>query len=256
MNAYSDLQGQIAVVTGASSGIGYATALALAENGARTIVHYHANQSGADDAVKRIRETGGEAHAVGADVRKSDDVRQLFATTDQLLGGPVDILVNNAGSLVRRQRIRELTEDCWDEVIDLNLKSAYLCCHQVASSMMDRKSGTIINVASIAGRNGGGPGAIHYATAKGGLITFTKALAKEMAPFNVRVNAVAPGVIWTPFHERFSTEEALQAFTRATPLGRLGKSEEVADTIVYLASVRSSFLAGETIEVNGGLWMD
>jgi 3-oxoacyl-[acyl-carrier protein] reductase len=170
--------------------------------------------------------------------------------------GPVDILVNNAGSLVERLRLLELTEEKWDAVIDLNLKSAFLCAQAVAASMIERKTGTIINVTSIAGRNGGALGAIPYATAKGGMITLTKSLAKELAPHGVRVNGVSPGVIDTPFHEQFSTPEAMKNFTSMISLGRVGRSDEVAQTVVYLASEASSFVIGENIEVNGGMLMD
>jgi len=141
-------------------------------------------------------------------------------------------------------------------VLDLNLKSAFLCSQAVARSMMDRKRGTIINVSSVAGRNGGALGSIHYSTAKGGLITFTKGLAKEMAPHGVRVNAVSPGVIQTHFHEQFSTPEAMQAYAKAIPLGRVGTPQEVAGVICFLASDAASFLVGETVEINGGMLME
>lgn len=255
MAAYADLRGKAALVTGASSGIGWATAVALGSHGVRVAVHYFRNQTGADGAMERIQSAGGEAFALPADVRDAAEVRRLVQEVEDRFGG-IDILVNNAGSLVARQKILELTEERWDEVMNLNLKSAYLCSQAAVKGMMTRRTGAVINVASIAGRNGGGPGAIAYATAKGGLITFTKALAKEMASYGVRVNAVAPGVVWTPFHEVFSTEESLAAFRKATPLGRLGKPDEVAEAIVYLASERASFLAGETVEINGGLLMD
>ena len=164
--------------------------------------------------------------------------------------------MNNAGSLVERLRILELTEERWDEVIDLNLKTAFLCCRAVAASMMERKAGAIINVSSIAGRNGGALGSIHYSTAKGGLITFTKGLAKELGPFGVRVNAVSPGVIDTPYHEQFSTPEMMKTYVGMIPLGRVGAPAEVGNVICFLASGSASYLAGETIEINGGMFMD
>jgi len=169
--------------------------------------------------------------------------------------GPIDILVNNAGSLVERMKIREITAEKWDNIMNLNLKSAMLCSQAVAPSMMDRKSGAIVNIVSIAGRNGGGPGAGAYATAKGGLISFTKSLAKEMAPFGVRVNAVSPGVIDTPFHEVFSTPEMIRSFVAGIPMGRTGQSLECATVIAFLASEAASYVVGETIEVNGGQLM-
>lgn len=255
MTPNSSLTGKVALVTGASSGIGRATAEALARQGARVAVNYHSNKAGAEEACNAIRTGGGRAVAIQADVRGAAGVKALVEQTVKELG-PVDILVNNAGSLVERLRILELTEERWDEVLDLNLKSAFLCSQAVAKSMMDRKAGAIINVSSVAGRNGGALGSIHYSSAKGGLITFTKGLAKEMAPFNVRVNAVSPGVIQTNFHDQFSTPEAMEAFRKVIPLGRVGTPEEVANVVCFLASEAASFLVGETVEINGGMLME
>lgn len=255
MKNYFDLSGKVALVTGAGSGIGRATAIALAEAGAAVAVNYHRNEAGAEEAKQEIVSAGGRAITVHADVTVSADVRRMI--NEAVAGfGPIDILVNNAGSLVERLRLLELTEARWDEVIDLNLKSAFLCAQAVAAAMIQRGSGAIINVASIAGRNGGALGAIHYATAKGGMITMTKGLAKELAPHGIRVNAVSPGVIATPFHEQFSTPEAIRNFVNNIPLGRVGAPEEIAKTILFLASEASSYLVGETIEVNGGMLME
>jgi 3-oxoacyl-[acyl-carrier protein] reductase len=255
MPNYLDLTGKVAIVTGAGSGIGYATAIALSTCGAAVAINFHRNESGAEKLRNQIVAAGGRAITIQADVTASNDVERLVASTvDQL--GAVDVLVNNAGSLIERQRIRELTEQRWDEVIDLNLKSSFLCSKAVVPLMIERKSGSIINVTSIAGRTGGGLGAIHYASAKGGIISFTKGLAKELAPFGIRVNAVSPGVIDTPYHEQFSTPEMMQANVNATPLGRIGTAEEIAKVIVFLASDAASYVVGETIEVNGGMFMD
>jgi len=250
-----DLSGKVALVTGASSGIGRATAEALAANGARVAINFHRNEEGAEAARSEIVSRGGEAIIVQADVTRGGEVQALVQRTVTELG-QIDILVNNAGSLVERLRILELTEERWDEVIDLNLKSAFLCCRAVASSMMDRKTGAIVNVSSIAGRNGGALGSIHYSTAKGGVITFTKGLAKELGPFGVRVNAISPGVIDTPYHEQFSTPEMMKTYVGMIPLGRVGTPSEVAKVVCFLASDASSYLAGETIEINGGMFMD
>lgn len=243
------------MVTGASSGIGRATAEALAANSARVAINFHRNQAGADAARKSIVDRGGRAIVVQADVTRASEVESLVKQVVAELG-PIDILVNNAGSLIERLKILELSEERWDEVINLNLKSAFLCCKAVAGSMMERKTGAIINLSSIAGRNGGALGSIHYSTAKGGLITFTKGLAKELGPFGVRVNAVSPGVIDTPYHEQFSTPEAMKAYVGMIPLGRIGTPAEVAHVICFLASDAASYLAGETIEINGGMFMD
>ena len=255
MSTYPDLANKVALVTGASSGIGYFTALRLARDGVRLGIHYRSNRKVAEELVEEIRAAGGTAVALGADMLNTTAIEHLVAGVVSHLG-PVDILVNNAGSLVERRKILELEESIWDEVLDLNLKSAFLASRAVARSMMERRSGVIINMSSIAARNGGGPGAIAYATAKGGLSTFTKALAREMAAYGVRVNAVAPGVISTPFHERHSTKEMLENFAKNTPLGRVGRSEEIAEAVAWLASSCSSYVVGETLEVNGGLLMD
>jgi len=254
MQSFLDLSGKVALTTGASSGIGAATAILLAGLGARVAIGYHANAEGAEQARSKILAAGGTAIAIRADVTRADEISSLAATTAAELG-PIDILVNNAGSLMQRMRILEVKEETWDEIQDLNLKSAVLCSQAVAPSMIGRKQGAIINVSSIAGRNGGGPGAGAYASAKGGLISFTKSLAKELAPHGVRVNAVSPGVIDTPFHERFSTPEMMRNFVTAIPLGRVGTPMECAQVIVFLASDAASYVVGETIEVNGGQLM-
>jgi 3-oxoacyl-[acyl-carrier protein] reductase len=251
---YLDLSGKIALITGASSGIGAATATVFAKLGTRVAIAYGKNREGATQVQRGIVNSGGKAIVIEADMRQSEQVHSLVArVTDQL--GPIDILVNNAGSLVQRMKLLETTEELWDEIMNLNLKSAMLCSQAVAKSMMDRKSGSIINVVSIAGRNGGGPGAGAYATAKGALITFTKSMAKELAPFGIRVNGVSPGVIDTPFHEAFSTPEMIRNFVAQIPLGRMGKSDEIAKVIAFLASDAASFVIGETIEANGGQLM-
>jgi len=254
MKNYLDLSGKVALITGASSGIGAATASLFAELGATVAIGYHSNQQGAEQVRDGIVSRSGKAVTLRADVRQSAEVQSLVkSTVDQL--GPIDILVNNAGSLVERMKILEVTEQRWDEIMDLNLKSAVLCSQAVAASMVERKRGAIVNIVSIAGRNGGGPGAGAYATAKGGLITLTKSMAKELAPHGVRVNAVSPGVIDTPFHEVFSTPEMLLNFVKAIPMGRVGSAMECATVIAFLASDAASYVAGETIEVNGGQLM-
>ena len=254
MHNYLDLSGKVALITGASSGIGAATAQVFAELGARVAIGYNQNEEGAKQVLAAVRKIGGEVISIQADVRHNRDIHKLVKESAAQLG-PVDILVNNAGSLVERLPALEMTEERWDDVMNLNLKSAMLCSQAVAAPMIERRSGSIINIVSIAGRNGGGPGAGAYATAKGGLITFTKALAKELAPHNVRVNGVSPGVIDTPFHEVFSTPEMMANFVKAIPLGRVGTSLEVAQVIAFLASDAASYIAGETIEVNGGQLM-
>ncbi|HMC58716.1 MAG TPA: glucose 1-dehydrogenase [Candidatus Solibacter sp.] len=254
MQNYMDLTGKVALITGASSGIGAAAAAVFADLGAKVAIGYHQNRKGAEQVRESIVAGGGQAIALAADVREAAGIRALVEGTTARFG-PIDILVNNAGSLVERMKIREITAEKWDNIMNLNLKSAMLCSQAVAAGMMERQSGAIINIVSIAGRNGGGPGAGAYATAKGGLISFTKSLAKEMAPFGVRVNAVSPGVIDTPFHEVFSTPEMIRGFVAGIPTGRTGKSLECATVIAFLASAAASYVVGETIEVNGGQLM-
>jgi 3-oxoacyl-[acyl-carrier protein] reductase len=254
MQNFINFSGKIALISGASSGIGAATAQVMAQLGARVAIGYHRNAKGATETKVLIEKDGGKAIVIEADVRKAAEARRLVQETAVQLG-PIDILINNAGSLLERLSMEKMTEARWDEVMDLNLKSALICSQAVMPSMIERRSGTIINIVSIAGRNGGGPGAGAYSTAKGGLITLTKALAKELAPHNVRVNGVSPGVIDTPFHEVFSTPEMMANFVKTIPIGRVGTSLEIANVIAFLASDAASYIVGETIEVNGGQLM-
>ena len=249
------LEGQVALITGASSGIGRATAETMAREGARVGVNFLKNRKGAEQAVEAIRKAGGNAISIRADVTRHADV-QAMVDAVRKQWGRIDILVNNAGDLLARRMLPEMTEEYWDQLMALNLKSAFLCVKAVWEEMAARKSGCIINVTSIAGRNGGGPGAAAYAAAKGGLLTYTKSLAKELAPHGIRVNAIAPGVIATPYHERYSSPELMKKFAAGIPMGRVGTSEEIADVIVFLASPAARYMAGETVEVNGGMLMD
>jgi 3-oxoacyl-[acyl-carrier protein] reductase len=217
-------------------------------------IGYNRNMQGADQVSEFIQEAGGQSITVQAEMLHAVEITRLVDETIEKLG-PIDILVNNAGSLVERVTFEKMSEALWDEVMDLNLKSAMLATQAVTPAMIERKQGSVINIVSIAGRNGGGPGAGAYATAKGGLITLTKAQAKELAPHGIRVNAVSPGVIDTPFHEVFSTPEMIANFVKGIPMGRVGKSEEVANVIAFLASDAASYITGETIEVNGGQLM-
>jgi 3-oxoacyl-[acyl-carrier protein] reductase len=248
------LSGRVALVTGASSGIGRAAARALAEQGAAVAINYLRNEEGAAEGREAIEGRGGRALVVRADVSTRAGVESLVAEVRAGLG-PVDILVNNAGDILERRALRDYTEELWDQVMDLNFKSILLCSQAVIDEMTSRGRGVIINVGSIAGHHGGGPGAAVYAAAKAGVMCLTKGLAKELAPQGVRVNGVAPGVITTPFHDRVSTPEMMRQFAASIPLGRVGTPEEVGGVIAFLASDAASFIVGETIEINGGQLM-
>jgi len=249
-----NLDGRVAIVTGASTGIGRWAAIALAECGAAVAVNYNKNHAGAEETKRLIESQGGRAVIVQADVSTGRGARSLVEAARGRLG-PTDILVNNAGDLIQRCSLLEFSEELWDRVMNLNFKSVLLCSQAVAPEMTDRGQGVIINVGSIAGHHGGGPGAAVYAAAKAGVMCLTKGLAKELAPHGVRVNGVAPGVIDTPFHERMSTPELLQQFVKTIPMGRLGTSEECGRVIAFLASDAASYIHGETIEINGGQLM-
>lgn len=248
-------EGQVALITGASSGIGRATAEAFAREGASVAVNYLKNEEGAEEAAQAVRKLGRESITIKADVTRGTDVKAMMETTLKKLGR-IDILVNNAGDLLARRNLPEITEEYWDQIMALNAKSVFLCSQAIWKHMADRKSGVIVNVSSIAGRNGGGPGASVYAAAKGAMITYTKGLAKELVPHGIRVNGINPGVIATPYHERYSPPELFKKYVSTIPIGKAGTSEEVADVIVFLASPAARYVIGETVEVNGGMLMD
>jgi 3-oxoacyl-[acyl-carrier protein] reductase len=249
------LENQVALITGASSGIGRATAEAFARAGTSVAVNYLKNEKGAQETSEAVKKAGREVLTIKADVTRSADVKRMVQDVMNKWGR-IDILVNNAGDLIARHSLEDMTEEYWDQIMALNLKSVFLCVQAVWRLMAERKTGCIVNVTSIAGRNGGGPGAAAYSAAKGGLLTYTKGLAKELAPHGIRVNGIAPGVIATPYHERYSPPEVMKRFVAAIPLGRAGTSEEVADVIVFLASPAARYMTGETVEVNGGMLMD
>jgi 3-oxoacyl-[acyl-carrier protein] reductase len=250
-----EFQDKVVVVTGASSGIGRATAELFGRHKARVIVHYNANPSGAQAAAANIEDSGGKALPVQADVSSSPGVEQLSRQVREAFG-PVDVLVNNAGTLVQRCEITRMSEELFDAVTDLNFKSVFLVTRAFLGDMISRRRGAIVNVGSIAGRHGGGPGAGVYASAKAAVMCLTKAMARELAPHGIRVNGVRPGIILTPYHERYTTPELMEKLLAGIPLARGGRAEEVAECILFLASERASYLIGENIEINGGLLMD
>ncbi|HXU55121.1 MAG TPA: glucose 1-dehydrogenase [Casimicrobiaceae bacterium] len=251
----TDLKNKVVLITGASTGIGAAAARAFAEQGSKVVVHYNASKDAADKVAREVKAAGGEALLVGGDVTKSANVKRIVA--DALAGfGRIDVLVNNAGGLVQRTKIEDYTEAFLHQVLDLNVIQVAMFMHEVVPAMRKQGGGNIINVSSIAARHGGGGGAIVYAGAKGFISTATKGWAKELVGDKIRVNAVSPGVITTPFHERYSTAEQLKAMQATIPMNRLGTAEECAGTFIYLASdAMSGYVTGQVIEVNGGQYM-
>jgi len=252
METNQSFHGKTVLVTGASSGIGLATARAFGERGAHVLAHYNHRQAEARDVIGHIQAAGGQGEILQADLSSMAGIRHLAETAAR---SPIDILVNNAGWLIRRTRTLDFSEELWEQVVTLNLSSAFFLAKAVLPGMLERKSGVIVNVSSIAGRNGGGLGAGVYAAAKAGLSALTKNLAREFAPQGIRVNAVSPGTIDTEYHKTFSTAQMLDGVRAATPMGRLGTSEEIADVILFLAGDEARFVQGQVIEVNGGFLM-
>ena len=248
-----DLRGKVALVTGSSLGIGASVAKAFGAQGMKVVVHYNRSVGPASAVAAAIEQHGGEAMLLRADVR---DTRSIARCVTEVLErfGHIDVLVNNAGSLVQRALLEEQSDALFDDIMHTNARSALTFSRVVAQHMrQEKRSGSIINVTSMAARNGGGPGSSLYAGSKGFLSTVTRALARELVQDRIRVNAVAPGVINTPLQEQFSTPQMLEAFKANIPLGRLGSADDCAGAFLYLASeMMSGFVTGQTIEVNGG----
>jgi 3-oxoacyl-[acyl-carrier protein] reductase len=245
----------VALVTGGGAGLGRACALTLGRRGARVAVHYRKSREGAEAIVAALKEAGTDAHAFQGDLTKAADVEALVADVTARFGA-IDILVNNSGDLIERKPLLEMSTELFHAVMDVNVTSAFLMCRAIGPGMAARKRGAIVNMSSLAAWNGGGPGAGAYAMAKGAIVSLTKALAKELAPHGVRVNCVAPGLIGeTAFHGRFTPPAAFESATKNVLLGRAGHPDEVASVVAFLASSDSSFMTGETIEINGGMNM-
>lgn len=245
----------VALVTGGGAGLGRACALTLGERGARVAVHFRESRAGAEEVVATLRAAGTEADAFQADLTSSVAVAALERAVTRRFGA-IDILVNNAGDLLERKPLLDMSDELFHAVMDVNVTSTFLMCRAVGAGMVARKRGAIVNMSSLAASNGGGPGAGAYATAKGAILSFTRALAKELAPHGIRVNGVAPGLIGeTAFHARFTPPAAFDAAARGIPLGRPGTPLDVATVVAFLASTDSAFLTGETIEINGGMHM-
>ena len=245
------LENKVAIVTGGARDIGRAVAEKLAAEGARVTVNYFSSEADGKATVDAIEAAGGSAIAVRGDMTQASDVAHLLQATQDAFGDAVHILVNNVGGLVARKKLAEMDEEFLDRLMKLNLNSTFLTMKEVVPHMPEGSS--VVNLASLAGRDGGGPGASAYSAAKGAVMTFTRAMAKELGPEGIRVNALCPGMIATTFHDQFTKDEVRSNVAAGTPLRREGRAQEVADLVAYLASDEASFITGANIDINGGL---
>lgn len=247
-----DLTGKVALVTGGARDIGRAISLALADSGAAVGVNYHASGDKASQVVREIESNGGKAIALQGDVTSSADIARMIDALGKSFGNHIDILINNAGGLLARKKLDEMDEAFWDSVLALNLKSVFLVTKAVVPVMPE--GSTIVNLASLAARDGGGGGALAYSAAKGAVLTLTRGLSKELAPKKIRVNCVSPGMIDTKFHDTFTSPEVRKTVASRTSLGREGTPEDVANAVLFMASDASAYITGESIEINGGIY--
>ena len=247
----SNFKGKVAVVTGGARDIGRAISVQLAKAGAKVVVNYYNSESEAKKTLEVIKSFGGEAIAVKADASNLHDIKHLKAKTVEAFGDEVHILVNNAGGLFARKTLQEFDESFYDLVMNVNFKSTVFVM-QAYEPLMDKGS-SIINLSSLAARDGGGGGSSLYASSKGAITTFTRAMAKELGPKGIRVNAICPGLIATKFHDDFTKDEIRTMVAGKTPIRREGRADEVADLVLYLASENSSFITGANFDINGGL---
>lgn len=251
----TDLTGHVVLITGASTGIGAAAARAFARAGCRLAVHYNASEEAAQAVAADIRALGAEVVLTQGDLREAATVSHVVAETMETYGR-IDLLVNNAGSMLGRKTIDEYSDAHLQDVLALNVTQVVMLVHEVVPIMRRQGGGAIINVTSIAARTGGAGGAVLYAAAKGFISTATHGWARELAPDGIRVNAVSPGVVTTPFHERYSTAAQLETMRTSIPMQRLGTADECAGTFLYLASAEASgYVTGQIVEVNGGQYM-
>jgi 3-oxoacyl-[acyl-carrier protein] reductase len=248
------LSGKTAFVTGGNIGIGRAVSLAFARCGADVALTYYSHQNEGEKTAEAIKRMGRKAYAFQLDATDSSQVNQVVGRAAEALGGHIDILMNNAGHLVGRSTIADMTDEHWFHTINVNLTSTFFCTRAVLP-FMSRGWGRIVNMSSLAARNGGGTGATAYAASKSAVIAFTYGLCKEVAGRGITVNAVAPGLILdTPFHETFNTDEGIKTAINSIPLKRGGTPEDVANTVLYFASELGSFITGEIAEINGGMY--
>lgn len=250
-----DLAGKVVFISGASTGIGAAAARAFAARGAHVVVHYNSSKGEAEAVAAEVRAAGSKAVTIGADVRDTAAINAAITKAVEQMGR-IDVLINNAGALVKRAPLETVTDELFDEIININARSVVAFTRAVIPVMRGQGGGNIINVTSVAARHGGGPGALIYAASKGFVSTITRGMAKELLADKIRVNAVAPGVIMTPFQERFTTPEQLEGFRKTIPMGRIGEPDECSGAFLYLASDQmSGYVTGQIIDVNGGQYM-
>ncbi len=246
-----DFTGKVALVTGGASGIGEAATRAFAKAGAKVAFTYISSGGEANALEKEIAAAGGQALAIKADLTKQDETDAAFAAVVRAFG-TVDVVFTNAGGILQRIGTVASSLDLWQRTFDLNVMSTYLTCQAAVKIMAEKKSGAIVTMSSLAAMDGGGPGALHYASSKGAIVTYTRALAKELGPLGIRVNGVAPGLIDTRFHVQFNTPEGRNSAVEGTPLRREGTAEDVANLVLFLASDKAAFITGETVQINGG----
>ena len=248
--------GKVALVTGGATGIGAAIVERLAMDGARVACAYHKSRDGAEALARTLAARGAQVFPIKMDVSKSSEVSAAIADICDHFGAPISILVNCAGDIIATGSTVDMPEELWDKVLAINLKGAWLCAKYCIPGMKTLPEARIINISSMSAHTGGGPGAAHYATSKGGMEALNRSLAKELAPFNITVNAVSPGVIYTPIHERFNTPESLEKLRQTIPLQRIGSPADIAGAVAFLASADAAYITGEVIAVNGGGRMD
>jgi|TARA_Y100000996_G_C22393135_1_gene590010 3-oxoacyl-[acyl-carrier protein] reductase len=246
-----NLIGKVALVTGASRDIGRAISISLANAGVKVLVNYYRDKSMGEETVSIIKNNGGDAIAVYADVTNSGDVSNMIKESQKVFGNEVHILVNNVGGLFARKKISEIDENFYNLLMDVNFKSVFLVTKAIKPIMPE--GGSIVNISSQAARDGGGPGSSLYSASKGAVTSYTRALAREFGPDGIRVNAITAGMTSTRFHDDFTSDEIRKKVAGATPLRREGKPEEIADLAIYLASDSSSYITGANIDINGGI---
>lgn len=247
------LKGKVAIVTGGGRDIGRAISIELAREGARVAINYCNSAEDAQATQQAIAQSGGEALLARADLTVAEDVARMVGEVQARWGSQIDILVNVTGGMVARKTLDEMDDEFFSHVLRLNVTSTFLATKAVVPFMVE--GGAILNLASQAGRDGGGPGAAAYSAAKGAVMTFTRSMAKELGPKGIRVNALCPGMIATSFHDRFTKPEVRTNVAAGTPLRRQGQAEEVARAAAHLVSDEASFIHGANIDINGGLFM-